>query len=222
VGGIWQGTDSAGDAIVGLITETGKFHFIDPNGQGFGIAAVSSVNQVTASYTYVANLGTTFADGSTSASCTLSGTVVERQSLTVASHCTSTLGNASQVTVALTFEALYNRDSSLSTVAGTFDDNGDVLSISAGGVLFEQDAALGCVLNGQVSLVSATYNAYEVQFSVSNCNASNAILNGTTWSGIATLDNTASPEDLIFGMVGSVTASGTTATFAMVADAPRI
>lgn len=222
VGGIWEGQDQAGDEIVGLVTEDGRFHFIDLFGQGFGTASVTNGNQVSASYTYVADLGTTFSDGSTSASCTLSGTVVERQSLTVNSQCTSTAGNTTQMSVTLTYNPLYNRDASLATIAGLYDDLGDVLTVSNDGVLFEQSASDGCVLNGQLSVVNSAYNAYDVQFSISSCGAGLATLNGTTWSGIATLDNTSAPEALIFGVVGDIPVSGGTATFALVGLAERI
>jgi hypothetical protein len=221
VGGIWVGTVPGGNDVVGLITENGSFHFIDEFGQGFGTALVSNGNQVSANYTFVANLGTTFSDGSTRATCTRSGTVVERQSLTVNSQCTSTAGNTSQVSVTLAFNALYNRDASLATIAGNYDDSGDVLNITSSGVLFEQDATDGCVLNGQVTVVNPAYNAYEVQFSVSNCNANLAELNGTSWAGIAALDNTVSPEELVFAVVGDVTVSGNVAKFAIVGVAPR-
>jgi hypothetical protein len=222
VGGVWEGTDSDGDDIVGLVTEDGAFHFIDPFGQGFGTASVSNGNEVSATYTYVADLGTTFSDGSTSASCTFTGTVVERQSLTVNSECTSTTGNTSQVSVTLAYNALYNRSANLATIEGLYDDLGDVLSIDSAGLLFEQDATDGCVLNGQVSVVDPAFNAYEVEFLVEGCNAGLQELNGTTWSGIATLDNTVSPEELIFGVVGDVTVSGDTGTFALVGIALRI
>jgi len=222
VGGIWEGTDSDGDAIIGLVTETGAFHFLDPDGQGFGTATVSNGSQVAASYTYVADLGTTFVDGSTGATCTLTGTVVERVSLSVNSQCTTTRGTTGQNSATLAFNALYNRDASLATIAGNYNDVGDVLNINSGGVVFEQDASEGCILNGQVTVVNAAYNAYQVQFTVSNCNASYAALNGTSWTGLATLDNTTSPQELIFGVVGNVTISGAMGTFSLVGVAPRI
>ena len=70
--------------------------------------------------------------------------------------------------------------------------------------------------------MNAAYNAYQVQFTVSNCNASYAALNGTSWTGLATLDNTTSPQELIFGVVGNVTISGAMGTFSLVGVAPRI
>jgi len=221
VGGIWEGTDLDGEAVIGLVTEAGAFHFIDPYGQGFGTATVTG-SQVSASYTYVADLGTTLVDGSTGASCTLTGTVVERVSLTVNTLCTTTGGTTGQNTAALSFNALYHRDATLATIAGNFNDYGDVLNINSGGVLFEQDADDGCILNGQITVVNAAYNAYLVQFTVSNCNANYAALNATSWTGIATLDNTTSPEELVFGVVGNITFSGVVGTYSLIGVAPRI
>ena len=71
VGGIWEGTDSDGDNVMGLVTEDGTFHFIDPFGQGFGMASVRNGNQVQADFTYVAELNTVLFDGSTSATVRL-------------------------------------------------------------------------------------------------------------------------------------------------------
>lgn len=224
VGGIWEGVDSDGDNIVGLIAESGFFHFIDDFGQGFGIAAVSNGNQVDASYTYVADLGTVLFDGSTSADCTLSGTIVERQTLTVASNCTTTLGSTTQVTASLTYDSLYERNASLATIAGQYSDFGDVITIDNTGAVFEQSATTGCVLNGQVSVINPEHNAYGVAFTVGGCGAGFTELNGTSWSGIGALDNSDSstPEELVFGVTGDVTISGVTATFALIIVAPRI
>lgn len=222
IGGIWEGADANGDPIVALIAEDGRFHFIDLAGQSFGTAAVANNNQVSATYTYVADFGTTFVDGSTSASCTLTGTVVERTSLNLASQCMSTAGTSTQVTAALVFNTLYHRDSSLATITGLYDDNRDVLDINSAGVLFEQDASDGCTFNGQVSVIAPAFNLYQIAFVVANCDANSDELNGTSWTGLATLDNNSSPEELFFSVVGNVTISGTAGTFALLGIAPRI
>ncbi len=154
VGGIWIGTTNAGDEVSALVTENGDFfllQLIDNSGgqlgpdqfvvlQGFGVASVSNVNQVDAPYTVFPEFGSVLFDGSDSATCTLSGTVNERQSLTVTSNCTTSLGGQTQVTTALTYDPLYDRDASLATIAGLYDaGDGDVMSIDAAGNLFEQD-----------------------------------------------------------------------------------
>lgn len=79
-----------------------------------------------------------------------------------------------------------------------------VVNVNANGVIFSQDASTGCVINGQVSIIDSRYNAYRVQYSYSSCVAANAFLNGTTMRGIATLDNTAPPDEFIIaGVTGT-------------------
>ena len=205
-GGIWLGVDSIGQDIVALVTETGRFHFIaDLSSQGSGILSVSNGNDVNGNFDLVTELGFVFPDGTTLANCTLSGTVNERQTLTVTVNCTTTAGLQTQTTVALSYEPLYDRDSSLATIAGMFDDGSGVVTIiAADGTIFEQDPVSGCVLNGQVSIINTAFNAYDFEFGISNCTGLFAVLNGATFVGIGVLDNTVNPELLVVGLTGVV------------------
>ncbi len=171
-GGIWVGIDADGGQIVAFVTETGGFHFIDEFlNQGSGILTVSNGNDVSGNFQLVSELGFTFPDGTTLADCTLSGTVTERQTLTVTVNCTTTAGNQDQITVTLDYVPIYERDSSLATIAGTFDDgSGIVTNIASDGTIFEQDPVSGCVTNGQVSVIdNGAFNLYGVQFGFNNC-----------------------------------------------------
>jgi hypothetical protein len=220
VGGIWQGVDNSGNDIVALVTEDGEFRFLDMTNeaQGFGTATVANGNAVTLSYTFVAPLGFTLDDGSTSATCTGSGTVQERQALSVSVNCTTALNNAYTASAALTYNATYDRDSSLATIAGLYDDLGNVLSIDSNGVLFEQDANDGCVFNGQVSVVDPAWNAYRFTFTVSNCTGQYAPMNGSSWTGIATLELEGNTNTLIAGFSGTVQG----VTYSIIAALPEI
>jgi len=82
-GGIWEGTSTASGAdIIGLVAETGEFHFISfDNVQYFGSVDVNGAS-VSGTFTGVTNFGYSFSDGTTSGAGTLSGTVDERDSLT--------------------------------------------------------------------------------------------------------------------------------------------
>jgi len=219
--GIWEGMDSDGDEIYGLVTESGAFHLIDQFGQGVGTAVVRNGNQVSASYAFLANLGTTLPDGSSSETCSATGTVVERQSLTVAVNCLTDQGTAIQVSAKLTYNPLFDRSASLATIEGMYDDDGNVLTIDSAGVLFEQDVTTGCTLNGQVAVIEPSHNAYAVEFDVDCMSAANE-LDETTWSGVATLDDSNAPEELIIVVIGDVMVSGDTATFAIARIATRI
>jgi hypothetical protein len=219
LGGIWTGIDNSGNDIIALATETGQFHFLDltNDAQGFGTGSVANGNSVSLSYTIVAALGTTLSDGSTSGTCAGTGTVQQRQSLSVSVSCTTSASSWTG-SATLTYDATYDRDSSLALVAGNYDDLGDVLNINSNGVLFEQSATTGCVLNGQVSIINSAWNAYDVAFTVSSCQGQETVLNGSVWDGIAVLELDAGNETLIAAVTGTV--QGT--TFSLIAAFPEI
>jgi hypothetical protein len=73
------------------------------------------------------------------------------------------------------------------------------VNISASGTLSAQDATTGCVLNGTVSTLDTRYNLYQIQITYSDCQGLSVDLNGQVFIGLATLDNTASPE-VLFAM----------------------
>jgi hypothetical protein len=205
-GGIWVGVDSNGGDIAAIVTEAGRFHFLslDDLSQGSGIMSVSNVNNLNGNFQLVTQLGFVFADGTTLADCTLVGTVAERQTVTVTVDCTTTAGLQSQSTATLNYEANYERDSSLATIAGNFQGISSVLNIAGDGTFFNQDPVTGCVINGQVNIIDAAFNAYDIGFSYSNCKGQVAILNGSVFSGIASLDNTVNPEALVVAATGDV------------------
>lgn len=205
-GGIWTGTDSDGDELALLVAETGRFHFIDQFlRKGFGSLSVSNGNDVDGDFQFVAPSVTVFPNPSPSANCTASGSVNERISLTLTVNCTTAAGTQDSVTVALTYDASYDRDSSLATISGLYRDQfgGNVLDISANGSIFQQDPT-GCTRNGQISIINSAYNAYDVEMTLSNCVANAAALEGATFTGLATLDDSATPELAIFAVTGTV------------------
>jgi len=205
VGGIWIGSDSTGLEIYALSTESGEIHWVIPSTgeQGFGSGSANGTS-LTINYTYVAPLGYVLSDGSTSASCTATGTIRERQSMSATTNCTTALGNSFNNSATLSYSALYDRDSSLATIAGNYDDFGLVLNVNGAGEIFEQIPGTGCVVNGQVSIIDARYNAYDIWVSYSNCIGNDAVLNGARFEGLATLDNTDNPELAIAGLIGNV------------------
>lgn len=204
-GGVWKGVDAQGVDIILLVTETGRFRMINEFfDQGSGTISIANGNEVTSAFQMLTALGSTFADGTTLASCTLSGTLVERQSLSTTINCTTTSGTPSQSVVDLTFDVIYERDSSLQVIAGSYDDAGPVLTIDANGVLFEQDPATGCISNGQVNILDAAFNVYEIRFGFSSCTGPSTFLNHTEFEGMAVLDNSESPEILMIAVSGKV------------------
>ena len=218
-GGIWVGTDSNGLEIYGLSTETGRHHWIAPQTeeQGFGTGVVIS-NDVIFNYTYVAPFGFVLTDGSSSATCSARGTIEERQSLSLSTTCNTSMGGTFTNSATLAYNDLYDRDSSLATIAGNYDDFGLVINVSGSGEVFEQDPASGCIVNGQISIINSAYNAYNVSITYSNCMGNLEILNGTTFIGLGTLDNTVVPETAVVGLTGDIQG----VTYSVIYVLPRI
>ena len=200
LGGIWLGVDTNGNEVALISTESGQFRwFADTGEQGFGTGSVSGT-AVILNYSQVAELGFTLFDGGVLADCTATGTLQERQTLTVTTNCTTDLDGTFSVFVSLTYQALYERNSSLALIAGNYNDDSLVLSINADGVMFGQSSVTVCVVNGLVSIIDRNFNLYDVLLGFSNCVGQSEVLNGTTFTGIATLDNTESPELLFVGV----------------------
>ena len=204
-GGIWEDIVVGGVDVIAIVTEMGRFQYINEFlDQGSGVFSVSNGNVISGNFQLVTKPGSVYADGTTLANCTLSGTVAERQTITATVNCTTTAGLQSQSSITLNYKAVYERDSSLSVIAGNYDDSGLVLNIDENGVIFEQDPVSGCVNNGQVNVINPAFNAYDIQFGYSNCTGQATSLNGTSFIGMATLDNTVVPEVLIIGATGDI------------------
>jgi hypothetical protein len=205
-GGIWEGTDPiAGLELIGVVTETGEARFIRADGlQSFGNASVSGTS-ISGSYTGLLPFGFMFFDGSTCGTGTFSGTVRERQSITATFNFKTSSGASDSGSGTFNYNALYDRDSSLATIAGNYldPDTGAVINVNSNGVIFSQDAVTGCVLNGQVSIIDSRYNVYRVEYQFESCEGFQVYLNGTTATGIGVLDNTVDPERAVIGVTNA-------------------
>jgi hypothetical protein len=204
-GGIWTGGDSvSGLGITGIVDEAGDFHFIRSDGTQYVGTATTSGNSISASFGGVTQFGTAFADGSTHGTGTLMGTIAQRSSITASTQFTTDGGTGTSGSISLSFNSIYNAGSSLASISGNYTEptSGDIISVGTGGALSWQDAASGCVGNGMISIINATYNAYQVQFSYGNCTGAAAVLNGVQFTGLATLDNTVSPEQALVAVSG--------------------
>lgn len=209
-GGIWKGIESvSGLQVTGIVDESGNFQFVRSDGlQYVGKASVSGTS-LTANMDGIVPLGYTFTDGSRHGTGTVTGTLTARTS--IQSNTTFTTDNSSSPskgTLNLTFDTSYNRASALTTIAGNFRDASSakstaILNINSNGVMFSQDSATGCVLNGTVSIINASYNSYAVQFDYANCTGNLSALNGVQFSGFAKLDNSLSPEQLLVAATGT-------------------
>lgn len=227
--GLWQTTyqvtsgTNAGDTIQAsaLIASTGQYYFLSVNQTnhcaevGFGNESVSGAtvngSGSTAIVTYApgTSILTTcqFSDGSTSATGTYTGTVVQGSSLVLSGTATTSRGTVLPPgqTVTLTFNPTFNQGASLKAIAGNYlATSGTVVSISSAGTLTATNAATGCTLTGTVSIPNTAQNAYQLALSESGCTGANVALNGTSLSGLAYLDTSTNPNQLIVGVSGPV------------------
>jgi len=202
-GGIWQGTDPLTNlALYGIVTEAGAFNFLRSDGAQYFGTLTTSGNNLSGTFTGVPPLGKSFTDGSTYGTGTISGTIQARTSITATYTFTTANGRNSSGSGSLAFNSLYLSESSLATIAGNYSDpsGNSVVNINSSGVVFDQQVATGCVINGQISIINSAYDAYQVQYTFSSCLGSYAILNGTTATGLGVFDTTAVPAVAYVGV----------------------
>jgi hypothetical protein len=204
-GGIWRGTESVSKlSVIGIVDESGQFQFVRSDGvQYVGTATVNGTS-LTANLEGIVPLGFTFGDGSHHGTGSLTGTLDPRKTITSTTKFTTDFNNSDSGTLNLTFDPLYDRASSLTTVSGNFVNaaGSAVVTVGTNGAIFSQDANTGCVLNGSISIINATYNAYKVQFDYASCVGTTAALNGVQFTGLAMLDNTVPPEQIVAAATG--------------------
>jgi hypothetical protein len=205
-GGIWNGTDQAtGLALVGLVTETGEFHFIRSDDTQYFGTLTTSGNNVSGNLTGVTAVGYVFPDGSTTGTGTYTGTVQARSTLNGSVRFTTQRGETTTGNSTLSFNSVYNQSSSLAKIAGNYRDldTNAVINLSSNGVIFSQDPVTACIVNGVVAVINSSYNAYRVEYSFTGCRSPYTRLNGTTARGLATLDTTTSPNRAVIGVVNA-------------------
>jgi len=195
VGGLWEGTTTiSGQALetVGLVAENGKGYVLLEDGAMYWGTVTSSGNLIAAALTGAPERGLTSADGSISGTGSINGTIQSRVSISANTSFTTALGSTSSGAVSLSFVPSYNDDSSLALIVGNYVDLawyfGGVFNIASNGDIFFQDPAMFCVINGRVSIINPSYNAYGIEYTYSNCIDAFSFLNGVTFDGLATYD----------------------------------
>jgi hypothetical protein len=183
-GGLWRGKDPvSGKGMLALIAENGSSHYLREDGvQYFGASLISGEK-------LEAMLSVASAE-SVQGSARISGAIKQGASIAAKLTYTPKSGSVQSGDLALAFDAIYKKPSALDKVAGNFKTTaGATLNISASGVVFSQDPATGCVINGAVTLIDSRFNAYGLKLSFTSCKGSLSNLNTTTAFGLMTLDD---------------------------------
>jgi hypothetical protein len=200
-GGIWVGTENAtGRDLIGIISETGEYHFLREDGIQFFGGGVINGQTFSGAVTAIASSGTTFADGSSGGAGQFTAQITERSRLQGTVTITTSPGRSETIAFTATYDAVHQLDSALSVIAGNyarFDRRSAVLNINSNGVIFGQDPVSGCVINGQASILDARYDGYRVILTHSLCTGPSIALNNVALTGLAAYDNTESPAAII-------------------------
>jgi hypothetical protein len=213
--GIWTGADSiSGMPVIAIVEESGAFDIIRNDGAQFTGQVVVSGTSFVANDQGFAQVGGTlnapFTNGATYGVGSLSGVLAAGVSITASTSFTPIGGTAIAGTLSLNFDSLYTTGSSFAAISGNYTNQttGDTVSISGSGVIFSQNSVTSCVLNGQISLINASYDAYGVSYTYSNCGTGAYLpLIGVQLAGLGVLNSTASPVQLIIGVTGSAGAA---------------
>jgi hypothetical protein len=196
-GGIWRGSDSAsGLSVTGLIDESGSADLIRADNAQFVGQMSATDSGVTGSGEAFAQADGTFPDGSTHGQWSISGSIQERQAITAQLTFTTDNGTETKGALDLTFDPLYEQPSSLATVAGSYVPVGGGFQLYVGTDGTLQLSELICEISGQLSVINPAYNLYHVHMITTCDNGLN-----TDASGVATLDDTLTPEQLLMGLV---------------------
>ena len=206
--GVWNGTDAGtGLAIAGIMDESGNFQFLRADGVQYVGTATATTDSISANFDGYVPVGQTFSDGSTHGSGSISGSLSLRDSMQLTDQFTTANGSSTSGSVSLTFNNwsyVGVGGASLANVSGNYTDqsSGDVVSITTAGDVTWHDATTGCSGNGTISVTNPNNSVYQVQFSYENCQGQYAILNGGQFSGLAALNTSVSPVQLIVGVTG--------------------
>jgi len=213
-GGIWFGFDSTGETVSFYVAENGKsFASLRPAGgllPSFGVGAidVTSNNLISGSLDLQGPVipPTIFPED---LACSISGSVVERQSLQLDVSCSDVNGVVYDEALNLNYDTSYERDSSLAALAGNytreFRPATNVLTIAPDGTISGMvDNAPQCLVDGTASIIDANYTFIDVTWTLSSCTDSFGFFEGVEMSGFAfqTLDPAGDPEAYYFGLTG--------------------
>lgn len=107
---------------------------------------------------------------------------------------------------------VYLRRASRARASGLYDDlitgEAAVLNIDSSGELFLQSPTTGCTAFGRLRVPDRDVNLYEIRLEYSGCFGRRQERNGGVYEGIAFLDDTLGPDQLITVLEGSSPAVG--------------
>jgi hypothetical protein len=220
-GGFWGDPDAGGGLVSFLIAENGDLQAqLRLDGAfwpllGAGTVSVTQNNVLSGSFELAGDIAPFPNQQGEDLGCSVSGTVLERQSLSVDVICADSNGVVYDETLAMMYEgSIYERDSSLDAIAGdytfTFIPSGNFLAISDDGTITGSynNGGAQCLVNGTAAIIDADYTLLDISWTMSSCIDLflNTDYEGVQVSGFAMeiVSPTGAPGSYLFILTGRV------------------
>jgi len=180
-GGIWFGPGAGGGLVSFSIAENGDLQAQLPldgaflPSHGAGTISVAEDNVVSGSFELAGDrlMPTQLSED---LGCSVSGTVLERQTLSIDVICADSNGVVYDETLAMMYDgSIYERKSSLDAIVGdytfTFIPSGNFLSITGDGTITGSynNGGAQCLVNGTAAIIDADYTLLDISWTMSSC-----------------------------------------------------
>ncbi len=178
-GGIWFDPDAGGGF---LIAENGDLQAqLRLDGAfspllGAGTVSVTQNNVLSGSFELAGDISPLPNQQGEDLGCSVSGTVLERQTLSVDVTCADSNGVVYDETLAMMYDgSIYERESSLDAIAGNytfpFQPDTNFLSITGDGTIMGSFHNFGaqCLVNGTAAIIDADYTLLDISWTMSSC-----------------------------------------------------
>ncbi|GEM_PF-7023313 len=195
--------------IVGIADEAGDFVFLRSDDTLFasksGTVAVSTGGAFSAQFYGYAEFGNQFADGSTHGTGNVTGTVQTQTSISAQDSFVTAANTQSNGTLTLTFDSAYDTPPASVPLAGTYAPptgstwTASVTIDSGGDITSGPDSTTGCTVAGTALPADSNHDVFNVTLTATGCSSMYSAYNGQSLTGMAALDTSASPAQLIIG-----------------------
>lgn len=196
-GGVWFGFDSMAESVVLYIAESGELRAVlHPEGGPFasfggGSVSVTSNDVIDGSFELRAAVSPPLFQQREDLGCSVSGSVVERRSLSVDVICSDSRGVVYDESLTLIYDAnSYERGSALDALAGdyTLEFQPDMNSLNVAGdgtIVGMYHNGARCMVSGTAAIIDADYTLIDIAWTMSGCTDLFGIFDGVEMSGFA-------------------------------------